>query len=84
MLPYQPFLNLQINVRKFADLIGSITIAKKGSRFLWKISVVLTSIPDNQQPKLGCEWYHPIMLWVLILSIHCEYAKVINKNYTSN
>lgn len=55
MRPRQFFLNLFEKVLKLADLIGSTTKAKKGSSPRWNISVVLTSIPDNQQPKLGWE-----------------------------
>lgn len=61
-------------LRRLTDLIGSTTIAIKGSHPFWKSYWVLTSIPDSQHPKLGWEWYHPTIWWVLILLFHYVYA----------
>lgn len=44
-------------------------MAKKGSVLIWNCSCVLTSMPESQQPKLGCEWYQPTMWCVPILLV---------------
>lgn len=39
---------------------GRTTTATNGSWYFWLLSWVLTSIPDNQHPYPGWEWYQPI------------------------
>ena len=74
------FFYFRNHLRRFSDFIGSITKAIKGSALFWKSYCVFTSMPDNQHPKLGCEWYQPTIWCVFILLNHSVYA-MLSKNY---
>ena len=52
-------LKQSITTLPFTDWTGSTTIPTDLLLSISKDFWVSTSVPDNQHPKPGCEWYHP-------------------------